>query len=84
MIHLLEISLVDGVNMVVDLLQPTTASSLVDLLPMVDDCCGDYADDYEKCRLEGIMLILNNHPTVVLSWFSCVPNHVLIFLSFFY
>ncbi|KAL5095744.1 hypothetical protein RYX36_000071 [Vicia faba] len=53
MIHLLEIALVDGVNMVVDILQPTTASSLVDLLPMVDDCCGDYADDYKKCRLEG-------------------------------
>lgn len=53
MIHLLEIALVDGVNMVVDILQPTTASALVDLLPMVDDCCGDYVDDYKKCRLEG-------------------------------
>ncbi|KAI5432312.1 hypothetical protein KIW84_036161 [Lathyrus oleraceus] len=53
MIHLLEIALVDGINMVVDILQPTTASSLVDLLPMVDDCHGDYADDYKKCRLEG-------------------------------
>ena len=50
MIHLLEIALVDGVNMVVDILQPTTTSALVDLLPMVDDCCGDYVDDYKKCR----------------------------------
>lgn len=45
MIHLLEIALVDGINMVVDI--------LVDLLPMVDDCRSDYADDYKKCRLEG-------------------------------
>jgi len=67
MIHLLEIALVDGVNMVVDILQPTTASALVDLLPMVDDCCGDYADDYKKCRLEGIILIPNSHPIIALS-----------------
>lgn len=67
MIHLLEIALVDGVNMVVDILQPTTASALVDLLPMVDDCCGDYVDDYKKCRLEGIILIPNNHPIIALS-----------------
>jgi E3 ubiquitin-protein ligase UBR4 len=71
MIHLLEIALVDGMNMVVDILQPTTASALMDLLPMVDDCCGDYVDEYKKCRLEGIMLITNNYPTVVLPWFSC-------------
>lgn len=54
MIHLLEIAVVDGMNMVVDILQPTTASTLVDLLPIVDDCRGNYVDDYRKCRLEGI------------------------------
>ncbi|XP_073222339.1 auxin transport protein BIG-like, partial [Cicer arietinum] len=53
MIHLLEIAVVDGMNMVVDILQPTTASTLVDLLPIVDDCRGNYVDDYRKCRLEG-------------------------------
>lgn len=71
MVHLLEIALVDGVNMVGDMSQPTTASALVDLLPMVDDCCGNYVGDYKNCHLEGIMLIPNNHPTIVSSWFFC-------------
>nr|KYP76458.1 E3 ubiquitin-protein ligase UBR4 [Cajanus cajan] len=53
MIHLLEMALVDGINMVADMLQPTTASALVDMLPMVDDCCGTFVDDYKKCHLEG-------------------------------
>lgn len=53
-IHLLEIALVDGMNMVADVSQPTTSSALLDLLPMVDDLCGSFADDYKKCHLEGI------------------------------
>ncbi|KAL2618195.1 hypothetical protein AAZV13_08G231500 [Glycine max] len=53
MIHLLEMALVDGINMVADILQPTTASALIDMLPMVDDCCGSFVDDYKKCHLEG-------------------------------
>ncbi|XP_057436189.1 auxin transport protein BIG isoform X2 [Lotus japonicus] len=52
-IHLLEIALVDGMNMVADVSQPTTSSALLDLLPMVDDLCGSFADDYKKCHLEG-------------------------------
>lgn len=65
MIHILEIALVDEMNMVVDLLQPATTSALVDMLPNVDDCCGNFVDDHKKCYLEGIMLIPNNHPIVV-------------------
>ncbi|RDX61167.1 Auxin transport protein BIG, partial [Mucuna pruriens] len=57
MIHLLEMALVDGINVVADMLQPTTASALVDMLPMVDDCSGNFVDDYKKCHLEGIMSI---------------------------
>ncbi|KAG4922789.1 hypothetical protein JHK86_051602 [Glycine max] len=53
MLHLLEMALVDGINMVADMLQPTIASALVDMLPMVDDCCGSFVDDYKKCHLEG-------------------------------
>ena len=71
MIHLLEIALVDEMNTVADMLQLTTASTLVDLLPMVDDCCGDFVDDHKKCHLEGIMLIPNDHSFVVSSWFFC-------------
>jgi len=56
MIHLLEMALVDGINVVADVFQPTTASALVDILP-VDDCCSDFVDDYKKCHLEGIMLL---------------------------
>ncbi|QCE12751.1 E3 ubiquitin-protein ligase UBR4 [Vigna unguiculata] len=52
MIHLLEMALVDGINVVADVFQPTTASALVDILP-VDDCCSDFVDDYKKCHLEG-------------------------------
>lgn len=57
MLHLLEMALVDGINMVADILQPTTASALIDMLPMVDDCCGSFVDDYKKCHLEGTMLM---------------------------
>ncbi|KAK7340712.1 hypothetical protein VNO77_21422 [Canavalia gladiata] len=53
MIHLLEMSLVDGINMVADMLQPTTASALVDMLPKVDDCYDNFVDDYKRCHLEG-------------------------------
>ncbi|XP_014496937.1 auxin transport protein BIG [Vigna radiata var. radiata] len=53
MIHLLEMALVDGINVVADVFQPTTASALVDILPIVDDCCSDFVDDYKKCHLEG-------------------------------
>ena len=57
MLHLLEMALVDGINMVADMLQPTIASALVDMLPMVDDCCGSFVDDYKKCHLEGTILL---------------------------
>ncbi|KAJ1406495.1 Zinc finger, UBR-type [Sesbania bispinosa] len=52
MVHLLEVALVDGMNMVADMSQPTTASALVDLLPMVDEFCGNFVEDYKKCHLE--------------------------------
>lgn len=68
-LHLLEIALVDGMSMVVDTSQPTT-SNLVDLRPIVDEHCSNYVEDYKKVHLEGIILIPNNDPTVVLSWFS--------------
>ncbi|KAL2329771.1 hypothetical protein Fmac_017352 [Flemingia macrophylla] len=53
MIHLLEMALVDGINMAADMLQPATASALVDMLPMADDWGGTFVDDYKKCHLEG-------------------------------
>ncbi|KAK7374677.1 hypothetical protein VNO80_08114 [Phaseolus coccineus] len=53
MIYLLEMALVDGINIVADMLQPTTASALVDILTIVDDCCSNFVDDYKKCHLEG-------------------------------
>ncbi|KAK7295546.1 hypothetical protein RJT34_18456 [Clitoria ternatea] len=53
MVLLLETTLVDGTNMVADMSQPTTASALIDMLPMVDDFCSNFVDDYKKCHLEG-------------------------------
>jgi len=50
-------ALVDGINIVADMLQPTTASALVDILTIVDDCCSNFVDDYKKCHLEGIILL---------------------------
>ncbi|KAE9590312.1 hypothetical protein Lal_00028044 [Lupinus albus] len=53
MIHILEIALVDEMDMVTDMLQPTSASALVDMLPVVDAYCGNFVDDYTKCHLQG-------------------------------
>ncbi|XP_019442749.1 PREDICTED: auxin transport protein BIG-like isoform X1 [Lupinus angustifolius] len=53
MIHLLETALVDAMDMVADMSRPTSASALVDILPVVDAYCGNFVDDYTKCHLEG-------------------------------
>ncbi|KAK7266596.1 hypothetical protein RIF29_19245 [Crotalaria pallida] len=54
MVQLLQIALVDEMDMVADILQPTSASALVDMLPIVDGYYGNFVDDYTKCHLEGV------------------------------
>lgn len=49
MVYLLEIALVDEIDTVPDMLQPTSASALINILSIVDGYCGNFVDDYNKC-----------------------------------
>ncbi len=60
LVQLLEIALVDGMDKVSDTLQSCSVNSLVDLLPMVADCCGVDLDNHVKCSLQGISGIVNS------------------------
>lgn len=58
-IHLLEIALSDETDKTGDMLQLRSASALVDMLPVIDVHCGNFADDHIKCHLEGIMFLIS-------------------------